>query len=203
MSSATKTPQIVLSRYANAFLDLARDQKIENGIEADLTRLQAVLRESGDMLARISASSQTRKAQDAFVAALGQSLTLQPITRNFLNLLVQKRRLGALGALIDAAQGEMAKRRGEMTVEVRTAQDLSPDQMRALQDSLAKGLGKKIAIQAVVEPALLGGMIVTIGSHMIDDSVATKLRRLQTAMSGASNENSQTTANPSQKTKEV
>ena len=91
--------------------------------------------------------------------------------------------------IISTVRTELSKRRGEITVKVETAQDLTPAQLKALQEALAKGVGAKISIQAKVEPSIMGGMIVTVGSQMIDDSVRHKLERLKAAMAKQANEN--------------
>jgi len=111
------------------------------------------------------------------------------LTTNFLKTLVANRRLNILESVLAAFQQEVSKRRGGIAVTVEAAQDLTAAQIKKLQDILKKETGADIALHTKVTPEILGGMVVTVGSHMIDDSVQRKLERLKVSLSSSANEN--------------
>lgn len=120
------------------------------------------------------------------MGALGEKAGFQDITRKFIGVLVQNRRLYALEGILSAFRADLARRRGEVSVSVEVAQDLSEKQKKELQSALSKAVGAEVSVRVVVEPDILGGMIVTVGSRMIDDSVRRKLERLKAAVGGGS-----------------
>ncbi len=109
---------------------------------------------------------------------------MTPLTRSFLGLVAQNRRLFAVPAMIDAFLARLAARRGEVTAEVVAAQALTPAQLDAVNEQLRKAMGSKVAVEVRVDPALLGGLVVKVGSRMVDASLRSKLHRLQLAMKG-------------------
>ena len=121
--------------------------------------------------------------------ALAKKAKFKEITQSFLGVIAANGRLNVLPGIINAVNAQLEKRRGELTVDVQVAQDMSDKQKKALQDALSKAIGKDVAINARVEPDILGGIIVTVGSHMIDDSVRRKLERLKVSMGSGANEN--------------
>jgi F-type H+-transporting ATPase subunit delta len=189
VSAATKLPYAVSLRYAKALIELGIASKKIDKIEDDLKSLALMVKGSEDLQHLIRSPSINPANQLKAIMGLAEKAKFDGLTTNFLGVLVQNRRLYALLNMIEAIQKELAVRRGEVSVKVQTAQDLSEKQKQALQDAISKSVGKEITLQATVEPSILGGMIVTVGSHMIDDSVARKLERLQTAMGKQSNEN--------------
>ncbi|MGQ0527942.1 MAG: ATP synthase F1 subunit delta [Alphaproteobacteria bacterium] len=193
MSSSVKVSHIVSSRYALALIDLAGDREASEAVEHDLRNIIAVLNESPELTTFIESPSTTRAQVEKMVELLGAQIKAHKLTVNFLKVLVANRRLPGLKAITQATLAEFGKRRGEVNIEVKTAQDLGKEQIAALQESFSKNLGRKVAIRALVEPSILGGMIVTVGSQMIDDSVARKIQRLKTAMSGKANQNTDDT----------
>ena len=114
--------------------------------------------------------------------ALAQKAKFQTLTANFLGVLAQNRRLPALGAVIGAFQSELRRRRGEVEAKVETAFALNPAQTNALQEQLSKAMGTNVTLNVEVNRDLLGGLVVTVGSRMIDDSVRRKLEKLQRTM---------------------
>lgn len=199
MSAATKLPYAVSLRYAKALIELGIDAKKIEKIEDDLKSILAMIAVSDDLKNLIRSPSINPANQMKGIMALAEKAKFDNLTSNFLGVLVNNRRLYAIESMIETIQKEMARRRGEINVKVQTAQDLSEAQRQALQAAISKSVGKDITLQATVEPGILGGMIVTVGSHMIDDSVARKLERLQSAMGKQANENL-TTDNSSNKT---
>jgi len=171
-------------RYAVALFDLADEHKALDGVAADLQTLRAMLRDSADLRRLIRSPVLSREAQGRGVAALADLARLSPLTRNFLGLLAQNRRLFALPDMIESFLRRLAQKRGEVTAHVLTAQDLSPQQRDAVTEQLRKAVGRKVAVDIEVDPGLLGGLVVRVGSRMVDASLRSKLSRLQLAMKG-------------------
>lgn len=189
MSSATRVSSVVTSRYAKAILDLAIDKKKLEAIEADMKDLSAMLKASDELRALVHDPRISKAKQQDVVNALVSKAKLQDITSNFLNVLIENRRLNILDAVISRVHQDLAKMRSERVAKIKVAQDMNAKQIKELEASLAKASGSKVILDIQVDPSLLGGMIITLDSRMIDDSVAGKLERLKLAMSRGSNEN--------------
>lgn len=153
-------------------------------VAGDIRSLQAAMNESADFRRFISSPILSREDQKKGIAALAESLGLSDLTRNFLGLLAQNRRLFALGQMGNAYLSMLAAARGEVTAEVISAKFLTDAQIAALGASLKQSVGKEVSMNIFVDPAILGGLIVRVGSRMVDNSVRTKLQRLQLAMKG-------------------
>lgn len=189
MSSATLVSSVVTSRYAKAILDLAAEKKKVKKIEADMKDLGAMLDASDDLRALVHDPRISKTKQQDVVQALVSKAKLQDITKNFLNVLIENRRLNILDAVIKRVHQDLAEMRGERVAKIKVAQDMSAKQVKELEAALAKASGTAITLDVQVDPSLLGGMVITLDSRMIDDSVAGKLERLKLAMSRGSNEN--------------
>lgn len=189
MSGAVGISYAVSQRYAKALIELGLEAKKIEKIETDLDELSAMIEASDDLADLIRSPSINPGEQMKAMVAIADKAKFQDLTKNFLCVLVENRRLYAAEAIIKTVRKELAKQRGEVEVTVQTAQDLTEKQKKALNDAISKSIGKEVSLKATVEPSIMGGMIVTVGSHMIDDSVARKLERLQAAMSTQSNEN--------------
>jgi F-type H+-transporting ATPase subunit delta len=189
VTSATKAPSAVATRYAVALMDLAEEGKKLDKVVKDLDDLRSMIADSPDLSHVIRSPLINKEQQKKALFALADKAKLQDLTKNFLGVLADNGRLAYLEAVIAAFHVETDKRRGAITVDVQVAQDMSAAQKKALQDAISKSIGTDVTVNARVEPSILGGMIVTVGSYMIDDSVARKLQRLQVAMSKQSNEN--------------
>lgn len=189
---SAKASHAVTSRYALALIELAQESNKTEKVERDLNELAAMISASAELATVISSPSLSSDQQSSAIMAIAEKAKFDGLTRNFLGVLVKNRRLGAVQGIIEAFRSELSRRRGEVAVEVQTAQDMSASQMEALQRAIAKSLGREVNLKAKVEPSILGGLIVTVGSKMIDDSVARKLQRLKAAMSRQSNQNVQT-----------
>ena len=189
MSAASRVSSVLTSRYANALLDLAEDQKLVEKVESDIVDLRNMIKESEDLRNTVIDPRVDKSEQFAVVESLAKKAKFQKLTLNFLNVLVENRRLDILEAVIATISKELSKRRGEKVAHIKVAQDLSAKQVKELETALAKASGKPVALNIEVDPSLLGGMIVTMDSRMVDDSVAGKLERLKLAMSKGSNEN--------------
>lgn len=189
MSNAAQSSSVVASRYVGALIDLAENSKKLKDVEKDLADLAAMTASSEDLKHLIRSPLIGDSQQYAAVEAIAKKARFTTITTNFLKVLIHNRRLNILESILSVFQREVAKRRGEIIVTVETAQDLTAGQVKDLQAALKKETGADIVLNTKVEPSILGGMIVTVGSHMIDDSVARKLEKLKTSMTGGANEN--------------
>ena len=171
-------------RYASALFDLARDERQIDSVSRSLEALAQALLDSKDFAELVDSPIVSREhAQSAF-SALAPQLGLDPITTNFLAVLARNGRKGQLRAVLAAFRRLAADHRGETTAEVVTARPLNDDQIAQLKEQLRARAGRDVALEAQVDPSILGGIVVKLGSQMIDASIRTKLNRLATAMKG-------------------
>lgn len=189
MGASRETSQIVALRYAKALVELAEESKKTKAVEADLSALEKILTDSADFRAMIASPVISRADQQAVLAEIGKKAGFDKLTINFLKTLADNRRLYSLSKMIAAVRLDLSKRRGEMKASVKVAQDLSPAQRKELEAALSKSAGVDVTVDVKVDPSILGGMIVTMGSQMIDDSVARKLEKLRIVMESGANEN--------------
>ena len=171
-------------RYASALFDLASEAGNVTAVEADLEKLAAALAESDERRALIRNPELSRTALGRVLAGLGDPLKLDALTRNFLGVLAENRRAGELPAVIRSFQAIAAAQRGEVTAEVATAHPLTADQLGALEQKLRAREGRTVKVRTSVDPELLGGIVVTIGSRRLDNSIRTRLNSLAQAMKG-------------------
>jgi F-type H+-transporting ATPase subunit delta len=172
----------IASRYAQAVFDLARDEDMLPALEADIVSLEAALQDSGDLRALISSPIYSRDEQGNAILAIAQAMGLTPVMRNVLGLMAQKRRLFVLPNLLQTLRTRLADARGEVGAEVTSAQPLTPEQAQRLADTLSAQAGKAVRLQTRVDPSLIGGLVVRLGSRMIDTSIRAKLGQLQNMM---------------------
>lgn len=169
-------------RYASALFDLASENGKVTAVESDLETLSAALGESADLAALTTNPEVSRAAQGKAMAAVAATLELSPLTSNFLGVLAANRRLAKLPAIITAFKAIAAAQRGEVSATVTSAHPLSADQLAALKTKLTAREGRTVMLSAKVDPDLLGGLVVTIGSQRIDASIRTRLNSLAQAM---------------------
>ena len=169
-------------RYATALFDLAKDHNQLDAVDGELDKFLALLDESDDL--RRMVKSPVFSADDQFkaISVLMDKAGITGIVANFLKLIAKNRRLFAAADMVRAYKGLLARERGEVSAEVISAQALDDNQMQALRASLKASVGKDVKITAKVDPALLGGLTVKMGSRMIDSSLRTKLNKLKVAM---------------------
>jgi F-type H+-transporting ATPase subunit delta len=172
-------------RYATALFDLADERRSLDQVSGDLRLVRAMLNESPELRRLVRSPILSRVEQGRAITAIAERAGLSPLMRSFLGLVAQNRRLFAVPAMIDAFLARLAARRGEITAEVAAAQALTPAQLDAVNEQLRKAMGSKVAVEVRVDPALLGGLVVKVGSRMVDASLRSKLHRLQLAMKGA------------------
>jgi F-type H+-transporting ATPase subunit delta len=171
-------------RYATALFALANEKKAVAAVEASLSKVKAALAESAELKALTINPVISRDAAKTVIAAVAKSLKLDALTANTLGVLAQNRRLSETAAVADAFSMLAANNRGEVTADVTSARPLSPAQSKSLAAGLKLRVGSDVAINAKVDPSILGGLVVQIGSQMIDSSIKTRLNSLATAMKG-------------------
>jgi len=171
-------------RYASALFDLARDERQIDAVGRSLDALSQALLDSKDFAELIGSPLVDRDQAGKAFAALAAQFGLDPITTNFLGVLARNGRKRELRAIIRAFRRIAADHRGEATAEVTTAHPLKDDQVAALKQQLRARAGREVTLELAVDPAILGGITVKLGSQMIDASIRTKLNRLASAMKG-------------------
>lgn len=171
-------------RYARALFDLAEDQGSLATVEASIARVGQAIGASGDLANLITSPVVSRADAGRAIAATSAELGLDPLTGNFLGVLAQNRRLAKLPDIVRAFAGMTAAHRGEATADVTSAHTLSDDQVAALKAKLKSRLGRDVAVNLAVDPAILGGLVVKVGSRLVDSSIRTRLNTLATAMKG-------------------
>jgi len=171
-------------RYAMALFELARDEKQLDAVSASLATLKSALGESEDFRRLIASPLISRDEAAKAIAATATALKLDPLTTKFLGVLATNRRLGQISAVIRAFTSLTAAHRGEITAEVTSAHPLTEDQVAALKVKLKGELARDVALDLNVNPDILGGLIVKVGSRQIDGSIRTKLNTLAQAMRG-------------------
>ncbi len=174
----------VAGRYAVALYDLAESQGALDAVANDLRALQALLGESADLRRLIASAVIGRDDQTKAIAAVLEKAGAQDLVRRFIGVVAENRRLAALPQMIAAFLARLAEKRGEVTAEVTAAAPLTISQIDQIKAALAGSFGSKILVDVKVEPSLIGGLIVKVGSKLIDHSLKTKLMRLQLAMKG-------------------
>jgi F-type H+-transporting ATPase subunit delta len=171
-------------RYAVALFDLARDAHSLDIVADSLSALKAAVAQSADFKGLINSPVWSRDAAGKTIAAVASSMGIDALTTKFLGVLAQNRRLGQLPAVIRAYETLLSNHKGEARAEVTSAHPLTKTQIGALAKSLKARVGRDVAVDAKVDPAILGGLVVKIGSQMIDSSIRTRLNTLAQAMKG-------------------
>jgi F-type H+-transporting ATPase subunit delta len=185
LASTTPVSEIA-SRYARALFALADEQGLLDDVARDLTQLQAAVTDSADLQRLVRSPVLGRDEQDRAMAGILEAMEVNDLTRRFVGLIAQNRRLFALSEMVRGYLDELASRRGEITAEVIAPKALSESQAAALRDCLQGKLGGKVTINTVVDPGMIGGLIVKVGSQMIDTSLRMQLNKMQIAMRGTS-----------------
>ena len=172
----------VAERYAHSLFELAREVNSIGMVEADLDSFQSMLESSPDLQRLIKSPVFSAEDQERAIAAIADQSGIKGLTGNFLRVVAANRRLFAVPGMIGAFRRIAAEHRGEASAEVATAHPLSAAQEAELKAALKGVVGKDVAIAVTVDPSLLGGMIVKMGSRQIDTSLKTKLNSLKLAL---------------------
>jgi F-type H+-transporting ATPase subunit delta len=172
----------IATRYATALFELAKDGGALKALETDMTALSAALAVSPDLRAAIASPIVSREDQGKVIAAIGAKLGLSALMSNTLALMSEKRRLFVLPQLLSNLADRIAEEKGEVTAEVTSATALTAAQTKKLAEALKARAGKTVKLKTNVDESLIGGLVVKLGSTMIDTSVKAKLAALQNAM---------------------
>jgi F-type H+-transporting ATPase subunit delta len=171
-------------RYAAALFELAKEHKEIERVEKDVAAFRDLLDGSEDLRRLVRSPVISAEQQARALSAILDRAGISGLTANFLKLIARNRRLFAVGDMLKAFQALLARERGEVGADVASAHPLSTEQMQVLSDSLKASIGKNVRIHTRVDPNLLGGLVVKVGSKMIDSSLRTKLDNLKVAMKG-------------------
>jgi F-type H+-transporting ATPase subunit delta len=171
-------------RYATALFELANEAGVLDQVEADLDGFDRLLVESRDLYRLIRSPVYSAEDQTRALGAILESAGAATLTTSFLKLTARNRRLFAVQAMMAAFRTLVAAARGEITAEVTSAQELKPAQVTVLKAELKAAESREVKLTQRVDPTILGGLIVKVGSRMIDNSLRTKLQSLKLAMKG-------------------
>jgi len=184
---AAEDPSVsgVSGRYATALFELARDEKSVDAVMADLAKFEAMLAESEDLKRLVRSQIFGAEVQSRALTAVLDKAGISGISAKFLKLLTANRRLFAVADVIRAFRALVAKFKGEATADVTVAEPLSDKNLDALKTALKSVTGKDVALNVKIDPAIIGGLVVKLGSRMVDSSLRTKLNSIKHAMKEA------------------
>ena len=185
MTASTSLTAGAAGRYATALFELAGESKSLDQAENDLGALQAALSDSSDLASLIKNPMYTRDEQGAAMAAICDKIGVSSLVKNVVGLMASKRRLFALPEMIAGFQSLMADHRGEVAAEVTAARPMSDAQVSALATQIKGAIGKDVKLNVTVDESIIGGLIVKVGSKMIDSSIRSRLNSLQNVMKEA------------------
>jgi len=174
----------IADRYSAALFELAEQESALDAVAADLKTLTAMTAESADLRRLVRSPVVSRADQQKAMEALADKAGFNGLTKKFLGLVAKNRRLFALNGVIEAYLSRLAAKRGEVTAMVSSAVALNETQVGAISAALKMVVGSNVTLDLSVDPALLGGLVVKLGSRMVDGSLRTKLQHLQLAMKG-------------------
>ncbi len=182
MSETASISSGIAARYATALFDLANEANGLKALEGDVDALDAALQSSADLRDLISSPIYSREEQGNAIAAIAAKAGLSALTSNTLALLAAKRRLFVLPYMVSDLRARIAAAKGEVTAEVTAATALTAEQSAKLAETLKARVGKDVKVKLAVDESLIGGLVVKLGSTMIDTSIKSKLAALQNAM---------------------
>ena len=184
---ADENPSVsgVAGRYATALFELARDEKSVDVVKADLDRFDAMIADSADLARLVRSPVFTADAQARALVAVLAKAEIGGIAAKFLQVLAANRRLFAVSEVIRSFRLLVARFRGEASAEVTVAEPLADKNLEALKAALKSVTGKDVDLKVKVDPTIIGGLIVKLGSRMVDSSLRTKLNSIKHAMKEA------------------
>ena len=184
---AAENPSVsgVSGRYATALFELARDENSIDAVKADLDRFAAMLDESADLKRLVRSPVFAAEAQLKALSAVLEKAEITGVSANFLKVLAANRRLFAVSEVIRAFNALVAKFKGEATADVTVAETLSDKNLEALKAALKSVTGKDVTLDVKVDPSIIGGLVLKLGSRMVDSSLRTKLNSIKHAMKEA------------------
>lgn len=184
MAQGDQTVSGVPGRYATALFELAQEAKAVDQVGADLANFQALMDESDDLKRLVRSPVFSAEDQISALEALCAQAQITSLAVNFIKLVAQNRRLFVLADMIKAYRTLVAQSKGEITAEVTSADALSSKHLADLKAAIKASVGQDVQLSTRVDPAILGGLIVKVGSRMVDNSLKTKLQNLKIAMKG-------------------
>ena len=184
MAQGEQTVSGVPGRYATALFELAQETKAVDAVGADLAQFQRLLDESKDLTRLVRSPVFSAEDQIAALDAVASKADITSLALNFIKLVAKNRRLFAISDMIKAYHGLVAQARGEITAEVTSAEQLSDKQVAELKAAIKASAGRDVQLATRIDPTILGGLIVKVGSRMVDNSLKTKLQNLKIAMKG-------------------
>ncbi|MDB5581390.1 MAG: synthase subunit delta [Bradyrhizobium sp.] len=184
---AAEDPSVsgVSGRYATALFELARDEKSIDAVKADLEKFEAMLADSADLKRLVRSPVFSAGEQSRALAAVLEKAGISGVAAKFLKVLTANRRLFAVTDVIRAFRALVARFKGEATADVTVAEKLSDKNLDALKTALKSVTGKDVALNVNVDPSIIGGLVVKLGSRMVDSSLRTKLNSIKHAMKEA------------------
>ena len=182
MDTSTGIQASLAGRYASALFDLASENGTVTAVESDLDKIEAGLKQSPELAMLTTNPKVSRSAAKTSLWSIAAIMGLSDLTRDFLGVLAQNRRLSQLPKIVRAFRTIAAAQRGEVTAEVVSAHALTDTQLDSLRSKLTAREGRTVKVVPSVDPNLLGGLVVTIGSKRIDGSIRTRLNSLSQAM---------------------
>ncbi|MFO7921833.1 MAG: F0F1 ATP synthase subunit delta [Nioella sp.] len=182
MSETASISTGIASRYATAVFELATEGKALDALEADLDALNSALGDSEDLRDLIASPVYSRQDMQAGIAAVAKAMGLGATLANTLQLMASKRRLFVVPQMIAALRAMIADHKGEVTADVVSAKALTKTQSEKLAKTLKAAVGKDVKLNATVDEGIIGGLVVKVGSKMIDTSIRSKLNTLQNTM---------------------
>jgi F-type H+-transporting ATPase subunit delta len=184
---AAEDPSVsgVSGRYATALFELAREEKAIDAVKADLDKFEALLADSADLKRLVRSPVFSAEAQLKALTAVLDRAGISGISAKFLKVLTTNRRLFAVGDVIRAFRALVARFKGEATADVTVAETLSDKNLDVLKTALKSVTGKDVALNVKVDPSIIGGLVVKLGSRMVDSSLRTKLNSIKHAMKEA------------------
>ena len=176
--------QGLAARYASALFELAESERALDDVAANLVQLRQLIAESPELERLARSPALSREDQAKGMAAVLEKGGAHALTLKFVGSVTMNRRLFIIDDIIKEFLAELARRRGEVAADVTSAVELGQAQIDAVTTALREAVGQKVAVNLAVDPSLIGGLIVRVGSRMVDSSIRTKLQRLQFAMKG-------------------
>ena len=182
MSEPASISSGIAARYASAVFELAKDASDLKTLESNVQDLDTVIADSSDIRDLINSPVVSREDQANAIAAVAKKMKLMPIVSNTLALMASKRRLFVLPALVAQLRALIAEEKGEITAEVISAKAMTKTQTDKLAKAIKARIGKDVKIDATVDEELIGGLVIKVGSQMIDTSIRSKLNSLSNVM---------------------
>ena len=184
LSAENITVSGIAGRYATALFDLAVSAKQLDAVAADLATIKSMMGESKDLARLVRSPIISRADQARAMSAVLEKLGVGDLVRRFIGTVAQNRRLGALSGMIEAFGKLLAAERGEVVAKVTSARKLSDSQVKAVSAALKAAIGSDVSLESDVDESLIGGLVIKVGSRMVDSSIRTKLQNLKFAMKG-------------------